>query len=238
MEYEYLRWKTLAVVEVVIVCEGSTEERFVRHVLATPFGYQSVFLLPRVINGRTRGGNLRRNKVLRFLRNTLRERIDTYVTTMFDLYGLPSDFPGRLESVHVADPIERSRAIEREFRRITIDKIQCRSDRFIPHIQPYEFESLLFSDVTHFGDVEARWKARVSDLRRIRASFPSPEYINDGPHTHPSARLEHLPGYRKPLHGAVISQRIGLDRIRHECQHFSQWLDRIENLPPLREPAR
>ena len=33
-------------------------------------------------------------RVLLFLRNTLRERNDTHVTTFFDLYGLAPDFPG------------------------------------------------------------------------------------------------------------------------------------------------
>ncbi len=30
-------------------------------------------------------------RILRFLRDTLRQQRDTYVTTFFDLYGLPSD---------------------------------------------------------------------------------------------------------------------------------------------------
>lgn len=225
-------------VEVVIVCEGPTEERFIRRVLATSFGHQNIFLLPRVINGRVRGGNLKRSKVLRYLRNTLRERTDTYVTTMFDLYGLPSDFPGRRGSAGVTDPIARSRAIERGFHSVVIDEIQCRADRFVPHIQPYEFEALLFSDPTWFGEVDGRWKGSVNDLRYSRDSVLSPEYINDGQQTHPSARLKILPGYRKVLHGTLVSERIGLERIRDECRHFDEWLSHIEHLLPLRESAQ
>jgi len=224
-------------VEVVIVCEGPTEERFIRRVLATSFVHQNIFLLPRVINGRARGGNLKRSKVLRYIRNTLRERSDTYVTTMFDLYGLPSDFPGRRGSACVTDPIARSRAIEQEFYSTVIDEIQCRVDRFFPHIQPYEFEALLFSNLTCFGEVDGRWKGGVNDLRHSRDSVLSPEYINDGQQTHPSAQLRILPGYRKVLHGTLVSERIGLQRIRDECRHFDRWLSHIEYLPPLRESA-
>ena len=49
-------------------------------------------LIPTSLAGR--GGALTGQRVLRFLRDTLRQRSDTHVTTFFDLYGLPSDFPG------------------------------------------------------------------------------------------------------------------------------------------------
>jgi hypothetical protein len=60
-------------------------------------------------------------------------------------------------------------------------------------------------------------------------------YINDGPDTHPSARLTTLlqPRYKKPLHGSRIAASIGLARIREECRHFDAWLSKIESLQPL-----
>lgn len=42
-------------IEVIVVCEGQTEERFVKDVLATHFGQQGVFLSPRVIHTSLRG---------------------------------------------------------------------------------------------------------------------------------------------------------------------------------------
>ena len=63
----------------------------------------------------------------------------------------------------------------------------------------------------------------------------SPEHINDGINTHPSARLAKIlkPSYDKPFHGSAVAQRIGLERIRAECRHFDAWLTRIERLSPL-----
>ena len=56
----------------------------------------NVLVQPRLIptSRHAKGGALSSQRVLRFLRNTIRERSDTYVTTFFDLYELPSDFPG------------------------------------------------------------------------------------------------------------------------------------------------
>ena len=64
----------------------------------------------------------------------------------------------------------------------------------------------------------------------------TPEHVNDGPDTHPSARLRRLlrPRYAKILHGSAVSASIGLDCIREECRHFDKWLSRVETLPPLR----
>ena len=113
----------------------------------------------------------------------------------------------------------------------------CRPDRFIPHIQPYEFESLLFSDVGRFAQVDPAWQASVESLQDVRASAASPEHINDGRDTHPSARLRALlrGRYDKVLHGRAVSALIGVERIRAECRHFGDWLERLERLPPLRE---
>ena len=65
------------------------------------------------------------------------------------------------------------------------------------------------------------------------ASAPSPEHINDGIDTHPSARLQALPGYKKPVHGVLLAKRIGLGLIRAECRHFDGWLAKLGCLEPL-----
>jgi hypothetical protein len=84
------------VIDVIVVGEGQTEETFVRDVLAPQLTDRAINLHPRLIDTsqRGRGGALSRDRVIRFLRNTLRERAGTYVTTFFDLYGLRPDFPG------------------------------------------------------------------------------------------------------------------------------------------------
>ena len=175
--------------EVIVVCEGQTEEVFVNEILAPVLGEGNVFLSPRLISTsqQSKGGALNTQRVLCFLRNTLRERRNTYVTTLFDLYGLPSDFPGRADTAREIDPVNRAIAVETEFRTAVIDVAECRPCRFLPHIQPYEFEALLFSDPERFADVEPAWRRYVRQLEAARQLVRSPEYINDGSETHPSA---------------------------------------------------
>ena len=50
----------------------------------------------------------------------------------------------------------------------------------------------------------------AEELAAVRKRAASPEHINDGPETHPSARLERLPGYRKVRHGTAVAKRIGV----------------------------
>ena len=224
--------------DVIIVCEGQTEQRFVGEVLAPFLAEKSVLVSPRIIptSRRRKGGALTRARVLRYLRNTLRERGDTYVTTLFDLYHLTADFPGNTAAVELTDPIARAIAIEKEFGHAVVHDAGCRPQRFVPHIQPYEFESLLFSDVARFAEVEPDWQRYIQTLQDVRRSAASPEHINDGRNTHPAARLTtllHSRRYRKVLHGAAVSARIGIECIRAECRHFREWLDHVEGLPPL-----
>jgi hypothetical protein len=236
MEDERSRREAEPLIEVIVVAEGQTEETFVRDVLAPIFGTSDVFLYawPIATSKQGRGGALSPARVVRFLRNTLRERADTYVTTLFDLYGLHMDFPGVAEAAE-SNPIERCLMIEAAFESVVVAESGCRSDRFIAHIQPYEFEALLFSDVSRFGELQAGWSRFVPALQQARDAVQSPEHINDGPQTHPSARMEQLrdPTYNKPLHGSRLAKRIGIDRMRSECSHFDAWLTRIEALPPL-----
>ena len=224
--------------EIVVVCEGQTEEVFVNEILAPTLWDRNVFLCPRLIatSRHSKGGPLKGQRVLRFLRNTLRERRSTYVTTLFDLYALPMDFPGRNATAARMDPTDQAAAVEAGFHATVVDAVGCRPDRFLPHIQPYEFEALLFSDPGQFAAVEPAWERYVAQLEVARRSARSPEHINDGAETHPSARLRNLlrPRYSKVRHGRAVSARIGIDRMRAECGHFDGWLARVEALPPLR----
>jgi hypothetical protein len=242
VEDERRRREAEPLIKVIVVAEGQTEETFVRDVLAPVFGTRNVFLYARPIatSKRGKGGALSRDRVLSFLRKTLRESSTTYVTTLFDLYGLRPDFPG-VADASGGDPITRCAAIEASFESVVAAESGCRPDRFLAHIQPYEFEALLFSDVSRFGEVQSGWNRFVPALQQARDEAESPEHINDGPRTHPSARLEQLrePSYDKPLHGSRLAERIGIDRMRSECSHFDGWLTRIETLPSLswRDPT-
>lgn len=223
--------------EIFIACEGETEEAFVKKLLYYEFCLKGVFLRPLCISTspRGKGGALKRQRVFRFLRNTLREQKNTYVTTFFDLFSLPNDFPGLEGISQTTDPLDRAKQIETAFHDAVVHEIKCRPERFFPHIQPYEFEALLFSDTSGFAKAEPAWEAFAGKLSSIRENSKSPEFINDGADTHPSARLRNLlrPGYKKVTHGTKVSAKIGITCMRSECQHFDGWLKHIENLPVL-----
>lgn len=227
--------------KLIVVCEGQTEEAFVNELLYHKLWPQGVFAEPRLIwtSPVAKGGALNGKRVLRYLRNTLRERLDTYVTTFFDLYALPRNFPGHPEVSVSADPLDRAEEIETKFHEAVIREVKCRPERFLPHIQPYEFEALLFSDTTGFARAEPEWRTFAGKLAAASEGARSPEHINDGADTHPSARLQNLlrPRYRKVTHGVGVSAEVGIDRMRSECRHFDRWLAHIENLAPLRPEA-
>lgn len=225
-------------IEVLVVGEGQTEETFVRDVLAPEFEALDISLQPRLIETSpgAKGGALTAGRLMKYLRNTLRERGDTYVTTLFDLYGLRNDVPGVDISRTETDPLRRCLRIEEALNDAAVELSGCRADRFFSHVQPYEFEALLFSDVSRFGEAHGDWRPYVRALEQARAAADTPEHINDGPETHPSARLKDLlkPQYDKVLYGSGIATLIGLPRIRSECRHFHEWLAKIESLQPLR----
>lgn len=215
-------------IDLIVVCEGHTEALFVDSVLR-----------PALLNARVRsqnlGGRLKFQRVRTDLRNTLRARPDTFVTTFFDLYRLEKDFPAFATSRSIPDPLQRAKTLEDALAAKIVGVARCRSERFVPHIQPYEFESLLFADINQLIEVRSEWEAHAEPLRKARKGAHSPEHVNDGPETHPSKRLAGLrPPYNKRLDGPAMAQAIGLAKLRQECKHFDRWVKRLEKLKPLK----
>ena len=240
MEEEHLRREADAHMNapmrlVFVVCEGQTEETFVRDVLAPAF-YPQLNLIGQLIQTSQvqKGGGLSYERVLRHLRNTLRRPSAPFVTTLFDLYQLDTDFPGRREAT--GKPLEqRLNLLNTGLHRAVVAAAGCQPNRFLPYIQPYEFEALLFSDVPTLTALEVGWSG-AGKLQAIRDSAETPEHINDGPTTKPAAHLErHLtqPGYRKTLHGPIAVSLIGLPKIEQECRYFAAWLASLRELAAL-----
>jgi len=102
--------------------------------------------------------------------------------------------------------------------------------QFLPYVQMYEFEGLLFSDVEKLASGLGVTEVRDS-FAAIRDGFSTPEEINDSPETAPSKRLLALMDrYEKPLYGSLAALEIGLDKIRNECGRFDGWVSRLEKL--------
>ncbi len=209
-----------------VFCEGQTEEVFVRDVLYPHFGRMSVWLNPIIVRTgpQGRGGVTSYAKIKRQVETKCKEDTTSWVTTMLDFYGLPSDFPGMTSH---GDSMVRAQAVERAFQ----EDIAPRN--FISNILVHEFEGLLFSQPAAFGEwFEA--SDIVEQLERVRNDFTSPEHINDDRCTAPSKRiLKVCNSYDKVLHGSLIAIGIGLDAIRQECPLFNVWVSRLEALNPV-----
>ena len=103
---------------------------------------------------------------------------------------------------------------------------------FIPYIQMYEFEGLLFSAPSALAAALGNSNSE-QEFQRIRSDFLTPEWINDDVNTAPSKRIGKLfSAYDKPKHPILAAIEIGLDVIRQECSLFNAWIRQLEDLRP------
>jgi hypothetical protein len=169
-------------------------------------------------------------------RNTLRQHPEAVLSTLIDLYGLDTSFPQFAQSLTITDVYQRVAHLEHALKEAVVSQVGCRAERFLPHIQPHEFEGLLFSDVDALVGIEPDWARSLPNLKWVRAQAISPEHINNGHETAPSKRLEVMlkPKYKKTRHGPLAASRITLEVMERECTHFKRWMDQLRGLagPP------
>jgi hypothetical protein len=212
---------------VYIVVEGQTEEAFVRELLVPRYSKMGLFLFPIIVSTSPgyKGGVVSYAKIRPQIERLCRQHKGEYVTTMFDLYGLPNDFPGNGELAYPAAGDGRKKA---EFLQTKLaDDIGLAN--FIPNLLVHEFEALLFTNIDAFQI----WTDDDQTLDPLReaAKISCPEDINDSQLTAPSKRiLDVMPNYQKTFHGPLIADDIGLDAIRAACPHFDGWLGALEQL--------
>jgi hypothetical protein len=241
VETKYSRRETVLIIRGYVVCEGQTEETFIRDVIAPILSYQQIDLRALLISTSkgNKGGALSYARVKRFILNLIKQESNTFVTTFFDLYALDNDFPNSLESKKQTDVYKKVSFLEQAFKADIIKENSSFSHRFFPYIQPYEFEGLLFTDIAKLTEIETTWATATNNLQVMRDNAETPEHINDGFDTKPSARLEKClnnPKYRKTLHGTLAIEAIGIDNLLKECHHFAEWYNQLLALPSLSNP--
>lgn len=223
-----------------ITVEGQTEETFVRAVLAPYLGRYGVFAVARRVltgtgcspfdRGRRyefRGGMQDYAKPKRDIALWMRQErgCDVRFSTMFDLYGLPQDWPGRLPSNERANVHDIVARLENAFAE------EIGDDRLIPYIQVHEFEALLLAEPRGLLEPHPAAEKAVCEIADVVEQCGGPELVNDGPETHPSRRLQALiAGYNKTASGPAAAIAIGIDRMREKCPHFREWVDRLASL--------
>ena len=167
-----------------------------------------------------KGGNIN----YEYLSNDIQKFVSqhcTVITTFLDFFRLPTNFPGYTTDGNMIHQVEEAMAVDVKSRNPGLSL-------FIPYIQKYEFEALLFSNMDGFNylldDTE-----QLNRLQRIIDSFPTPEDINGGLATAPSKRLLSIFNYNKVADSSDMLEIIGFDTIYSRCPRFSSWFDRLED---------
>ena len=217
------------------IVEGRTEENFVKTVLRDHFAARSIVTAAHCITTRRerrakhlihRGGlttwKHARNDIRRWLREDRSENAG--FTTMFDLYGLPADFPRSTDAAGASDPYARVELLEAALGEAVDDR------RFIPYIQLHEFEALLFADPQRLDTQFPDRPIPIQQLVQTAAGVDSPELVDDEPTTAPSKRIiAAIPEYqgRKASAGPIVAAKIGLPVLQSRCRPFREWLQRL-----------
>jgi len=219
-------------IRVHVICEGQTEEMFVNEVLAEPLRAKGIELYPSLVGKPGhKGGNFKYERLFADVEKRLLKDTTSYCTAFFDFYGLPESFPGKSEANNLASADEKAG----HMRTALVEKLEAKLGeevvrRFIPYIQMYEFEGLLFSNPESLA-ISVGCDNTVDKFQAIRDAFDSPESINNSPQTAPSKRIQKLCiGYDKVIHGSLAAMDMGLSEIRSECTIFDAWLTEIEDL--------
>ena len=219
-----------------ILCEGPSEQEFALKVLKP-------YLLPHDIIVRTtllitnrklnaQGGMIDYQQVTRDLRNMIKSARDTdyeknFFTTMFDLYALPTDFPGYIDSK--TEAYTRVTKIEEAFGK-DIDY-----SRFIPYIELHEFETLVLCNIPKVCQAYPNANKRLQELDANwrKETGGNVELVNSSRETAPSKRLikavENHYNYDKKIMAVAATRDIGIDTLRSLCTHFNQWIEKLLN---------
>ena len=217
------------------IVEGQTEETFVNRTLCPHLANLSIWVKARCVMTSRRHGVMHRGGIGNYAQAKRDinawmmedQNPDARFTTMFDLYGLPRDYPGFQDAARRPDPYERVSILEDTLSESISDS------RFIPYLQLYEFETLLLSDPQKLDSQFYDRSVGIRRLVEVASGFESPERINDGINTAPSKRIANeIPEYgrMKASAGPIVAEKIGLPTLRLKCEHFGEWLGKLERL--------
>lgn len=214
-----------------IICEGQTEQEFCNKVLQPHFNLIEIYLETPTI-AKTRGGIVGWEALKYQIEKALKKDSTVFVTTLIDFYGIHAHhkYPNWEEATQQKD---KNVGIDKIEKGMLDDLAPDLRGRFIPYIQLHEFEALLFSDIHVYNDCfEPNEFSDYNYLEETIAEYSNPEMINDGAETAPSKRLSKIikGSYYKVVYGALITEAIGLVKIRHKCTRFNTWMDKLETL--------
>lgn len=210
----------------IIVCEGPTEQEFCKDLLQPALPNVNIFTpLVKRSNGGVVPWPSLRTQIIRHLHEG-----DAIVSMMIDYYGIKDDYkyPEWENAKLICNKVDRMQSLEAAMQAdIPTDIV----DRYIPHLQLHEFETLLFSDISAFQKWYEPTDLDMKKLQSIVKQFHNPEDINESRETAPSKRIEgSVIGYSKVVDGNTLALEIGLSKMLQMCPHFNSWFIQLQNI--------
>lgn len=214
-----------------ILCEGHSEMKFVEKVLWKNLGFDRYVFIPEILltsfnrqKGQMHKGGLTSfSKIGPQIERALKS--SELVTTMFDFYAIPSDFPGFDGIESFSDPYQEIEHLEK-----SLHAHFNKPRNFIPYIQMHEFETLLFADLSKLEKVYFECEHSIfSPLYDCVQKFGNVDLIDRGPTTSPSKRIKQcIPGYDKTVLGIEAVSQIEFSLLREKSRHFDAWIRKLE----------
>lgn len=223
-----------------VIAEGHSEEEFVRKVLTPHLANYNVFVAcQRVHTGGSKThpikGGLGKVPKYQPIKRALerwieadRNRKDVYYSTMLDLYAFPKD--SESPYTKTIRSIQDKYAKVQKLEEAMFDTHEC--PRFIPYVQLHEFETLLLVDLDRLKVMYPNRKTSIDHLKK-KINNENVELINEGKETAPSKRIiAAIPDHKgqKSTVGPIIAHDIGIEMLKKNCQHFYEWVTKLEKL--------
>jgi hypothetical protein len=221
------------VTRLIFVVEGHTEENFINEVLARHLASMDIYATAtKVGTGKVKGGMTTYARLRDHLLKLIRGDRNIWITTMIDFFRIPTDFPGYVNAMNLNARDDQAEALEQSMLTDIISRTN--SSMLIPYVQLHEFEALLWTSPEILDEqmINRGTPSKLTELHAVKALYETPEHINNGADTAPSKRLENLYGtaYDKKLIGPLVTNNIGLEKLRQECPRFGTWVTQLENL--------
>lgn len=212
-----------------IIVEGGTEETFVNEILRPYLFEQQIFdvtgLRIQTSQGH-KGGFVNYQHLKNDISRILRES-NVVVSTFVDFFRIPTSMPDYEEMIRVVHADQKIEILENALAN------DINHPHFVPFIQKFEFESLLFSSNRGFSTIYDGANPHIaSATQAIIDQYDNPEEINNHPNTAPSKRIqkilaEHGMTYDKAFDGNLIALEIGIYTILEKCPRFREWVEKL-----------
>ena len=215
MEQKYTRGEVYTVKRLLVYCEGSAEESFVKELLKP-------YMLHYGVNVFTRGaGGISKYSIIRKeLLNHCKSDKNAMITTMLDYYKFPKEAPGMLKKE--SDLYKKVKFIES-----SIEKEMEHPNNLLFNLSIHEFEAYLFSSIEAFHCIASPKQIKMLDAV-CKKYDNNPEMINTHYDSIPSRQIiKIIPDYQKVFDGIRVAKDVEINNIITRCTHFARWISRL-----------